>query len=137
MAIVKVKLEWNGEIEKEQMHQAMFRAMIRSTNLIQSKARLKSPVDEGNLRASIVTMVDKLGLIGIVSTNLEYAPFIEFGTGRFVAGGRSTPWVYKHPKYGFIRTVGHKAQPFLRPSLAESEEAIRKIFISEGSKAVA
>lgn len=137
MAKVEVKLQWNGDAKIKEMQFAMERALIRSVNLIQKDAKLKAPVDEGNLRASIVTMTDALGLIGIVSTNLEYAPYIEFGTGRFVAGGRTTPWVYKHPKYGFIRTVGHKAQPFLRPAKAENKENIRKIFIQEGSKVAA
>ena len=113
MAKVEVKLKWNGDQNIKDMQFAMQKALIRSTNLIQSDAKLKSPVDKGNLRSSIVTMVEAFELIGVVSTNLEYAPYVEFGL-------KSNP---NYPR-----------QPYLRPALAENKANIRKIFIQEGSK---
>lgn len=50
---------------------------------IESNAKRNVPVDTGRLRSSIKT--EKFGDIGRrVYTNVEYAPFVEFGTGYLV-----------------------------------------------------
>lgn len=53
------------------------------------------PVDTGRLRASITWEMgaDSLGLLAMVGSDVEYAPFVELGTSRM------------------------RAQPFLRPAL--------------------
>ena len=46
-------------------------------------AKRNCPVDTGRLRSSIVSRVEKDfddGLVGIVGTDVEYAPYVEFGT---------------------------------------------------------
>lgn len=44
-------------------------------------------VDTGRLRASIVPKVKTIGgeIVGIVGTNVPYAPYLEFGTSRMAA----------------------------------------------------
>lgn len=60
----------------------------RATITIQTKARKNAPVDTGRLRSSIGTRVDggEVPKWGEVGTNVEYAPWMEFGTGLFAVG---------------------------------------------------
>ena len=76
------------------------------------------PVDTGELEGSIshaVAMDEKAVYIG---TNVEHGPYVEFGTGKYVAGGRSTPWFYVDAKGQGHWTSGSPAQPFLKPAVA-------------------
>ena len=132
------KVEWYGNDKKKDMNLATIKALTRSSDLVQTDAKLKVPVDNGDLRSSIVTAVNEGKLDAVVSTNKEYAPYIEFGTGRFAEDGtgRKTPWTYFSEKYGWVTTSGHKAQPYMRPALNDNIDKIKKIFILEGSKAV-
>lgn len=60
--------------------------MARTGVRIQRKAKQKCPVDTGRLRSSIDTALDvsEEGIAVLVGTNVEYAPYVEFGT-RFMA----------------------------------------------------
>ena len=109
------KLFWFGDEKKAGMSDAMIRFLIRGTDLVQKDAKLLAPVDTGDLRGSIVKAVDKYNLEGTVSTNKEYAPYVEFGL-------RSNP---NYPK-----------QPFLRPALNNNVDKLEKIAIQEGKKGV-
>jgi phage gpG-like protein len=46
---------------------------------IEAQAKIKCPVDEGNLRASIQTEMED-DTSGVCYTNVEYAPYQEYGT---------------------------------------------------------
>ena len=118
------------------MDRAIERALIRATNKVQETAKLLVPVDTDVLRPSIVKSVDANNNTGTVSTNMEYAPYIEFGTGIFAEGGlgRQTPWTYFSEKYGWVTSVGHKPQPFMRPARDNNKDTIKKMFISELKK---
>jgi HK97 gp10 family phage protein len=84
---------------------------------VQETAVKLAPVDTSNLKTRINFKVK--GDSVIIGTNVEYAPYVEYGTGIYAegGGGRKTPWVYFHEKYGFVRTKGMVARPFLRPAL--------------------
>ena len=58
-------------------------------------AKKLCPVDTGNLRNSITHTVDSGEKAAYVGTDGEYAVYVEMGTGKYVTGGRPTPWVYK------------------------------------------
>jgi HK97 gp10 family phage protein len=106
--------------------------------LVENEAKRKCPVDTGQLRQSITHKIE--GNVGVVGTNVEYAPYVEYGTGKYaVAGnGRQTPWAYQDTETGeWIWTEGAKAQPFLEPALLENEKEIIQLFkkaIEEGVK---
>ena len=53
--------------------------------VVENAAKSKVPVDTGNLRSSITHDVDEDE--GVVGTNVEYAPYVEFGTGLFSSQG--------------------------------------------------
>ena len=110
-------------------------AMGRACALVERDAKTKAPKDTGALRNSIQSKVEKDGqdVIGVVFTPLEYAPYVEFGTGLFAEeGGRKTPWTYEDEKTGDrIFTRGQKPQPYLRPALYENKEKITQM-LKEG-----
>lgn len=57
-------------------------AMQRATILIAADARTKAPVDEGRLKNSILPSIRVEGdtVIGVVGSNVLYAPYMELGT---------------------------------------------------------
>lgn len=72
-----------GQLAEEVAGKAMERAVGASTKLVQGEARLLCPVNDGELRQSIITMVETREdrVLGAAYTNKKYAPFVEFGTG--------------------------------------------------------
>ena len=99
--------------------------------LVERSAKELAPKDTGALRRSISSKVE--GTEGIVYTPLEYAPYIEYGTGLFAEnGGRAdVPWNYKDDKGEWHSTSGIKPQPFMRPALNQNRENIIRL-IKEG-----
>jgi HK97 gp10 family phage protein len=63
---------------------------------IERRAKQLCPVDTGRLRSSISTaiIVDGRSISGIVGTNVEYAPYVEFGTSRMEAQPYLRPAFY-------------------------------------------
>ena len=106
-------------------------AMGKSCALVEALAKQTAPKDTGALRNSITSEVLKVDgeVVGTVFTPLEYAPYIEYGTGLFaVDGGRKdVPWNYQDEKGVWHKTNGQKPQPFLRPALADNREKIMNI----------
>lgn len=60
-------------------------ALTKACLIVEDAAKEKAPVNTGALRNSITYEV--MGNEGIVGTNLEYAPYVEFGTGLFSSQG--------------------------------------------------
>ena len=75
------------------------------------------PTDTSRLKNSISHQVDDETVY--VGTNVEYAPYVEFGTGKFAegGGGRPTPWSYQDDKGNWHTTNGMKPQPYLKPAI--------------------
>jgi len=110
------------------------KAMGKACALVERSAKQKAPKDTGALRRSITSEVDTSGedIIGVVFTPLEYAPYIEYGTGLFAEStGRQDAWSYKDDKGEWHTTSGQPPQPFMRPALDENREKITEI-LKEG-----
>ena len=60
----------------------MLQAMKRATLIAERSAKQFAPVDTGRLRASITPDILTRGIevVGVVGSNVEYAPYQEFGT---------------------------------------------------------
>lgn len=110
-------------------------AVGQACALVEAAAKKKAPKNNGELRRSITSEVQKEGgdIVGVVFTPLEYAPYVEFGTGLFAeSGGRKdVPWCYKDDKGEWHSTSGQKPQPFLRPALEENREQITRLLREE------
>ena len=127
----------NNVSQTKQVKECMDKAVL----MVHAQAKLLAPVDTGGLAGSIHPKVITEGnkVIGKVYTNLNYAPFVEFGTGIKGKGTypnknvkltyRSTPWVYT-PNGGedFYRTEGQVAQPYMYPAIKQNEKKIKAMF---------
>ena len=93
-------LRVTGEGEK-----AVRREVKRSALNVQNGARRRVPVDTGRLRNSIAHEIDADGMDATIGSNVEYAPYVEFGTENEDG------------------TVRMRAQPYLFPALEEERAA--------------
>lgn len=102
--------------------------------VVERSAKQKAPKDNGELRRSITSKVEDH--TGIVFTPLEYAPYVEYGTGLFAEeGGRmDVPWHYQDDEGEWHSTSGQKPQPFMRPALEENKALIKQILMEELTK---
>ncbi len=102
----------------------------KACRVVETAAKKKAPRDTGALKASITheTRAEGKQIVGYVGTNIEYAPYQEYGTGKFAENGRGTPWVYTDEKTGKeIYHEGNKPHPFLRPALNENQNRVQEI----------
>ena len=76
--------------------------------LCEKYAKQFCPVDTGNLRASISTRMENNK--GIVYTNVEYAPYVEYGTAK------------------------QSAQPFMQRAVIVAKPMIIARFVNKGGK---
>ena len=104
----KVKSNITREIE---------RTTSASLLRIGSDAKRKAPVDTGRLRSSITHRQN--GTDGEVSTNVKYAPYIEFGTGNLVSVPDELKEIAMEFKGRGLRQVNLPARPFLYPALVK------------------
>ena len=112
------------------------RALGRACALVERDAKLKAPKGNGELRRSIESKVEHDGedIQGVVFTTLEYAPYVEYGTGLFAEDGngrKDVPWRYQDDKGKWHTTSGRHPKPFMRPALDENREQILRI-LKEG-----
>lgn len=76
---------------------------------IEADAKLLSPYETGHLRRSISTEVSTDGMSAEIGTNVEYAPFVEFGTSKQSAQAFLTPAFLKHED-SFIKKMEQMAK---------------------------
>lgn len=110
---------------------ALDAALGKAAAIVEASAKQKAPKGNGELRRSITSKVEDFK--GIIYTPLEYAPYVEYGTGLFAENGGRTdvPWVYKDDEGNWHSTSGMKPHPYLRPALEENREKIIEI-LKEG-----
>ena len=103
------------------------KSMGKCCAIVEASAKEKAPKDTGALRRSISSRVEETanGVEGVIFTPLEYAPYIEYGTGLFAEdGGRQTPWSYQDDEGNWHTTKGQRPQPYMRPALTENRDQI-------------
>lgn len=126
-----IELIDNSPMVKRAFEEACLRALERCGMQAEGYAKDLCPVDTGNLRNSISHRVDEDDQAAYIGTNSEYGPYVELGTGKYVSGGRPTPWVYQDAKGNWHRTHGQKAQPYLKPAVADHAQTYRNIIEDE------
>ena len=106
-------------------------ALAKACALVEREAKENAPKGDGTLRNSITSIVEDKQ--GVIFTPLEYAPYVEYGTGLFAeeGGRKDVPWHYQDEKGEWHSTNGQHPHPFLRPALEENRKAILKI-LKEG-----
>lgn len=97
--------------------EAVAKALETIGRVAERYAKELCPTDTSRLKNSISHQVDDDTVY--VGTNVEYAPYVELGTGKFAegGGGRPTPWSYQDDKGNWHTTNGMKPQPYLKPAI--------------------
>lgn len=91
----------------------------------------------GNLRNNVNKQVKMEENAVYIGTNVEYAIYNEFGTGKYADGdkkGRTGPWWYQDDAGNWHRTEGMKAIHFLRDSVQGHENEYEGIAKQEIEK---
>lgn len=111
------------------------KGMQQACVLVETSAKETAPIDSGALRRSIASRIEDGGatIEGIVYTPLEYAPYVEYGTGLFAEGGngRKTPWAYRDDEGKLHFTHGQHPHPYMRPALSDNRSQITQL-LGEG-----
>jgi HK97 gp10 family phage protein len=113
--------------------QELKKALGQACALVEGEARKNAPKGiSGDLRKFMDYRVEENGgeLVGVVFNPLEYAPYVEYGTGLFAEDGngrKDVPWLYRDDKGELHVTRGSKPHPFLRPALHDNREKILRI----------
>ena len=80
----------------EGLEEALKKAVLK----VEADSKKNCPVDDGILRASIQSDVEKENkntISGYVGSNVDYAPYVHQGTGIYAKDGngrKNVPWVY-------------------------------------------
>lgn len=92
-------------------------------------AKDETPVDTGRLRNSIAHKVVEDELAVYIGTNVDYAPYLEYGTGIYADNGmgRKTPWAYQDAKGEWHHTRGLKPRHFLKKAVSEHDGHYKSI----------
>lgn len=120
---------WNDKAILAAVRKRLIDKLDVAGKFVEDSAKLLVAVDTGNLRGSITHKVDEVELSCRIGTNVEYAPYLEFGTGEFAENGqgRKGGWFFRGADGKTHFTLGNQPQPFLRPALLENKDAIKKM----------
>ncbi len=121
---------------KERLKKAAAKWLLQACILVEGQAVLLAPVATSRLKQSIDYIVDDNELVGYVGTNVDYAIYVEFGTGEFAenGNGRKGGWMYKDPSGEWFFTKGMPPKPYLRPAFRQTKgqiEALAKSIFGE------
>ena len=96
-----------------------------SVNMIRDAAQGYCPVETGALRDSITASVDSGGktVVGKVTTSLDYAPYVEWGTGQRGAESPDAGAGPYNPNW-----PGMSPRPYMRPAFDEARGAVLDLF---------
>lgn len=121
--------ENNVETIKEAFKGAILQALENIGGACEEYAKINAPVDTSWLSQRITHIVDAGEMAVYIGTNVEYAPYVELGTGIYATegGGRQDAWAYQDIHGNWHRTHGQRPQPFLKPAAEEHLDEYRAI----------
>lgn len=129
MGMVEVKLVDNSAALLRATREAVYESLENIGKTMERHAKEKCPVDTGRLKNSISHIV--VDTTVYVGTNVEYAPYLEAGTGIYAdEGGRKTPWSYMDTHGEWHTTQGVRPHHFLRDAAANHPDEYRRILKS-------
>lgn len=102
---------------------AIKNGVTRTTYNCQAMAKRNAPVDTGNLRTSIHAKVKENGnnVTGTVEPTVEYAPYVEFGTGQ---RGMSSSIEKPEGIHYSADWKGQDANPYMYPAYVHQREKL-------------
>lgn len=127
---------------------AMVNTVYKAANLVLRDAKKFAPVDTGRLRSSIVSQVRSVNfprrVEGVVSSNVEYAPHMEYGTehNKMPPIAALQGWARRHGLNAFLvarailRRGGLKGRFYFKQAVDKNRAAINTIFQKHVSDAI-
>ena len=117
----------NLTLMKEKLKIRVIDEVKAATLNLETSAKRDCPVDFGTLRQSIYKdeFLNGSNYVGVVGSDLKYAPYVEFGTGGFV----SVPVGYEDFAMQFKGSktvIGMNAQPYLIPNFEVERERVKQ-----------
>ena len=100
---IEVNITDNSDLIEQATDEAIARALEAMGLQAEGYAKMKCPVDTGRLRNSITHTYDEAEQKAYIGTNVEYAPYVEYGTSKT------------------------KAQPFLEPAVTDHVDEYKRI----------
>lgn len=132
------KLHALGGNVDEVVDEALQQGAKKIQNDAKRLIKAKNAFDTGRLHGSIT--VEKIPDGYSVGTNVEYAPYIEYGTGirgdPTVNHTTRAAWHYKSGKEVEREVKGMRARPYLRPAFNVNKEYTVKLIRSKLRKAI-
>lgn len=128
---MQIEITDNSGLVREKFQTAVLRALEKCGLTAEVYAKQLCKVNTGNLRNSITHQVVESEDAAYIGTNVEYGPYVELGTGIYYPGGRQTPWVYQDAKGNWHLTHGQRAQPYLKPAVADHVQQYKGIIEDE------
>lgn len=119
----------NG-IDKILGEEKISKSVGQACAIVERAAKENAPKGNGDLRRSITSKVESSGtkIQGTTYTPLDYAPYVEYGTGLFAKDGngrQEVPWRYFNEEtHEWVSTSGQHPQPYLIPALKDNREKI-------------
>lgn len=122
-------------IEKIDVKDAVTKATAYVHGQAKNNATFNKGYSKGHLRSSIHMRVDKTEneVVGKVYTNVEYARYVEFGTGQRGSGSYPYEGELEFPLTYREDWAGMSPEPFMYPAMKNSRPYIKKI-VSEDIK---
>lgn len=124
----EIQITDNSALVAKAFEAACLKALTECGLVAEGYAKLLCPVSPGggNLRNSITFEVHEDEKATYIGSAVEYAPYVELGTGKYVPGG-SPPWVYQDDQGNWHKTSGQPPKPFIKPSVADHVKEYRDI----------
>lgn len=129
MAYIKGLDKLMGKLDKLENNKEFIRESLEeSCLLVEGEAKENCPVKDGQLRQSITSEVEDY--VGVVGTNVEYAPYVHQGTGIYAVNGdgRKTRWSYQDEEGNWHSTIGQQPNPFLEKALDDKRGEVLDVF---------
>ena len=110
--------------------QAIAKGLENACLVVEGAAKSNAPVQTGALRSSISHKVSQGSMEGVIGATVEYAPYVEIGTGIYSTrgGGRQGGWFYVDASGQGHFTMGSHPKPFLKPAMDTNLSAIMRCF---------
>ncbi|SHJ64892.1 phage protein, HK97 gp10 family [Hathewaya proteolytica DSM 3090] len=119
----------NLENASDELMEKIMKNFTKAMIQVERDVKINCPVDEGRLRASITHEVENTDEVieGAIFTNVEYAPFVEMGTGIYAENGRQTPWYYQDKNGNTVKTVGQNGKHFMQDAADKNKDKLLEI----------
>ena len=135
---MSIKFESNLSGVKSAIREATENGLTALGMYIQDQAQRNikkaKAIDTGLLRSRIDHKIDMNQKSVSVGTNVEYAVYVELGTGIYAdgGGGRQSPWMYnyegKKGKKGWRITSGSKPVHFLTDAFTKNHSQMKDVY---------